>query len=356
MNLSIRATKRLGPFSLDADLAVSGARVGVFGPSGSGKSTVTRLLAGLLRPDRGEIHLDGKILFSDRHRIDLSPESRRVAMVTQNPALFPHLTVRGNLLFGWRRQAPTAERRVDPSTVADALGLTPLLDRPVRNLSGGETQRVALGRAVLASPRLLVMDEPLTGLEDARRFQVIPYLRRTCERFGIPYLFISHSLLELRLLTDVVARMDGGTVVSVLSSEELALDAVDKQAGYANLLRVDSPREVGEMTAWRFGRGEIFLLPERGEAIDFGEALFELSARNMVLVRNNPGTVSARNLFPARVERLLDFGRMVGVELSCFGQEHLVAEVVREAAAELSLEPGLSLFVAVKATAFRRVG
>jgi molybdate transport system ATP-binding protein len=356
MNLSIRATKRLGPFSLDADLAVSGARVGVFGPSGSGKSTVTRLLAGLLRPDRGEISLDGTTLFSDRDRVDLPPERRRVAMVTQNPALFPHLTVRGNLLFGWRRQAPTAERRVDPSTVADALGLTPLLDRPVRNLSGGETQRVALGRAVLASPRLLVMDEPLTGLEDARRFQVIPYLRRTCERFGIPYLFISHSLLELRLLTDVVARMDGGTVVSVLSSEELALDAVDKQAGYANLLRVDSPREVGEMTAWRFGRGEIFLLPERGEAIDFGEALFELSARNMVLVRNNPGTVSARNLFPARVERLLDFGRMVGVELSCFGQEHLVAEVVREAAAELSLEPGLSLFVAVKATAFRRVG
>jgi molybdate transport system ATP-binding protein len=356
MNLVLRTGKRLGRLRLDIDLAVSGTRVGIFGSSGSGKSTVTRLLAGLLRPDSGEILLDDTTLFSERKGIDLPPERRRVTMVTQNPALFPHLTVRGNLLFGWKRRTMGTDRPVDPAKVAEALGLTPLLDHPVRNLSGGETQRVALGRAILASPRLLVMDEPLTGLDDTRRFQVIPYLRRTCEKFGIPYLFISHSLLEMRLLTDVVARIEGGKVVSVLSSEDLALSTVAKQEGYMNLLRVDSPREVGEMTAWRFGKGEIFLLPDRGEAIDFGEAIFELAARNMVLVQKNPGTVSARNLFPARVERLLDFGRMVGVELSCFGQEHLVVEVVREAAAELSLEPGLSLFVAVKATAFRRVG
>ncbi len=264
MNLSIRATKRLGPFLLDADFAVSGTRIGVFGPSGSGKSTVMRLLAGLLRPDSGEIVLDGTTLFSDRGGIDIPPERRRVAMVTQNPALFPHLTVRGNLLFGWRR-APAAERQADPPSVADALGLTALLDRPVRNLSGGETQRVALGRAVLASPRLLVMDEPLTGQDDARRFQVIPYLRRTCERFGIPFLFISPSILEMRLLADVVARIEVGRFTSVLSPDDLAFATVDGPSGYADLLQAHSPREVGEMTAWRFGKGEIHIHPDGGK-------------------------------------------------------------------------------------------
>jgi molybdate transport system ATP-binding protein len=150
------------------------------------------MLAGLIQPDDGEIFLDGQCLYSSTRRVNMAPERRRIAVVFQHHTLFPHLNVRSNLLYGFRRSSPE-NRTVDFDTLVDVLKLGNLLDRGVNNLSGGEKQRVALGRAVLANPRLLLMDEPLTGLDDNLRFQIIPYLKSVGERFNIPYIFISHS-------------------------------------------------------------------------------------------------------------------------------------------------------------------
>ena len=136
-------------------------------------------------------------------RINLRSEQRRIAMVFQQHCLFPHLNVRNNLLYGFKR-CPAEYRTIDFDTLVGVLKLEELLDRGVTNLSGGEKQRVALGRAILANPRLLLMDEPLSALDDTLRFQIIPYLKSVSEQFGIPYLFISHSLLEMRLMTDTV--------------------------------------------------------------------------------------------------------------------------------------------------------
>ena len=183
MKLEVTLRKNLGTFCLDTAFAVEGTRIGVFGPSGSGKSTLFGLLAGLIRPDAGVIRLDDDILFDRTRGIELPPEKRRIGVVFQQAHLFPHLSVRRNLLYGWQRLT-SQERRIDPQALITVLHLETLLDRKVTTLSGGERQRVALGRAVLACPRLLIMDEPLTGLDEISQVPDYPLpqpgLRRVC--------------------------------------------------------------------------------------------------------------------------------------------------------------------------------
>ena len=210
MKLRMRAAKSFGGFTLTTDFTTEGERIGIFGNSGGGKSTLVNLLAGLLKPDSGEIILDDICLFSDSRGINLPPEKRRIAMVFQQHCLFPHMNVRNNLLYGFKR-SPPHQRRVDFDALVALLKLGELLGRGVTNLSGGEKQRVALGRAILANPRLLLMDEPLSALDDTLRFQIIPYLKSVSEHFGIPYLFISHSMVEMRLVTDTVLVVERGS-------------------------------------------------------------------------------------------------------------------------------------------------
>ena len=190
-------------FRFSAAFSLTASRCGIFGPSGSGKSTLMHLLAGLLNPDRGTISLAGQTLFDAGAGINVPSEQRRIGVVFQHAHLFPHMDVRRNLFYGWRR-TETAERRIAPEALIEVLNLGHLLDRGVNRLSGGERQRVALGRTVLACPRLILMDEPLTGLDEELKYQIIPYLKRVLAEFDIPLLFISHSLREMRLMTDEV--------------------------------------------------------------------------------------------------------------------------------------------------------
>jgi len=343
--------KSLPAFDFSADCAINGDRVGIFGASGSGKSTLVNLLAGLLEPDSGEIILDGDFLFSREKRINLRPEQRRIAIVFQQHCLFPHLNVKNNLLYGFRR-CPAEQRNIDFGTLVSVLRLEELLDRGVNNLSGGEKQRVALGRAVLANPRLLLMDEPLSALDDTLRFQVIPYLRSVSEQFKIPYLFISHSLVEMRLMVEQVLVVAGGTVVRQTGTEELARSLMHQSpVGYINLLRLSSPGRVDDLYSYRFGAGE--LLISAGSLQQ--ESLFELSSKDIILFKKHPEACSARNLLPCSVVGTFASGNRVGVELAS-GEGRLVAEVVHQAAQELGIAAGSELFAAIKASAFRRVG
>src|SRR6185369_8954021 len=238
MQLSMTTRKSFGAFTLTTDFNVSGDRVGIFGVSGSGKSTLVSMLAGLVEPDDGEIVLDGDCLFSSAQVINLRPEQRRISMVFQQHCLFPHLSVRNNLLYGFNR-CPKNLRTIDFDTLVAVLKLDGLLGRGVTKLSGGEKQRVALGRAILANPRLLLMDEPLSALDDSLRFQIIPYLKSVSEQFCIPYLFISHSLLEMRLMSDQVLNVAGGRIIGISTAEELARQRLGaSQIGYINLLRL----------------------------------------------------------------------------------------------------------------------
>jgi len=351
MQLSMAVHKSFGAFTLTTDFSVSGDRVGIFGVSGSGKSTLVGLLAGLLQPDRGEIILDGDCIFSSKGRINLRPEERRIAMVFQQHCLFPHLSVKSNLLYGFRR-CPPEHRTIDIDTLISVLKLEGLLERGVTNLSGGEKQRVALGRAILANPRLLLMDEPLSALDDSLRFQIIPYLKSVSERFNIPYLFISHSLVEMRLMTDTALVFEKGNMVEQTSSEQLARNRMgDSTVGYINLLRLGDPSQVDGLFSYRWGAGELFI----SAGSDEPEALFELSSKDIMLFKQHPEAVSARNLIKCTVISTFASGNRVGVELAS-GEGRLVAEVVKQAVVDLKIDIGSELYVAIKASAFRRMG
>ncbi|HEY5995526.1 MAG TPA: molybdenum ABC transporter ATP-binding protein [Candidatus Deferrimicrobiaceae bacterium] len=350
MRLELSCRKTLGRFALDAGLSVSGDRIGLFGPSGSGKSTLVGAIAGLVAPDSGRIVLDGDVLFDREKGIDIPADRRRIAVVFQEAHLFPHLDVRGNLLYGHRR-APADARRLSLEPVAEALELSPLLSRSVRKLSGGERQRVALGRALLSNPRLLLLDEPLSALDDALRHRVIPFLRKTFDAFGVPFLFISHAMLEMRLMTEQVAVVEAGRIVDVTNAEELALRRMGAGgAGYVNLLRLTDPVPRNGLSVYRWGGTELVLSCD-GKP---GETIFELSARDIILIREHPGAISARNLLPCRVVRGHAFEGRVGIELSC-GGERLIAEVMRETAQALDIRPGQPIFAAIKASAFREL-
>jgi len=350
MKLHIDIEKKLGTFSLQVKADVSGERTGIFGESGSGKSTLMHLVSGLMLPDRGEIILDDQCLFSSLKNINISAAQRRIAIVFQQAMLFPHLSVRANLLYGFKR-CHTENRLIKPETLIERLKLQPLLQRGVEHLSGGEKQRVALGRAVLANPRLLLMDEPLSALDDTLRFQIIPYLRSVSEEFRIPYLFISHSLTEMQLMTDQILEIKNGHRINETTAEQLARNRMAQSPnGYINLLHLSNPQQESGLYTYKWGSNTLFV--SAGKHAE--QSLFELSSREIILFKKHPEAISARNLLDCRVAEMFDSDGRVGVVLSANG-EKLVAEIVRQAADELDITIGSSLFAAIKASSFRRL-
>lgn len=202
-----------GDFTMAARAEAGAGVTGVFGPSGSGKSTLLALIAGLLRPGRGVIRADGDVLVDTASDRFVPPWERHFGLVFQDGQLFPHLTVRRNLLYGHDRIAPQM-RRHDLQSVAELLEIVPLLDRRPALLSGGERQRVALGRALLYSPRLLLLDEPLSSLDERLKQQILPFLRRIKEETRVPMLYVTHSRNEIDYLADAVVTMDRGRLAT----------------------------------------------------------------------------------------------------------------------------------------------
>lgn len=192
MRFEIRVRKRLGDLALDVDLATDSPIAALFAPSGAGKTSLLNLVAGLLRPDAGRIAIGGETLFDSAAGIDLPPQRRRIGYVFQDRRLFPHLTVRANLLY--------ARRDAGLGPTLELLGIGHLLDRYPANLSGGEAQRVAIGRALLADPRVLLFDEPLSHLDRARRDEILALIARLRDETGLPMLYVTHDASEIDVL------------------------------------------------------------------------------------------------------------------------------------------------------------
>src|SRR5246500_5690542 len=209
--LSIDVVKQLGEFSLEASFESQGRVTGLFGASGSGKTSLVNMIAGLLRPDRGTISIDGDILDDTGKAIHVQPWRRRIGYVFQDARLFPHLNVTQNLDYG-RRMNRLAEDAAQRKRVTELLDIGHLLDRRPGKLSGGEKQRVALGRALLSRPRLLLLDEPLGSLDEERKADILPYLVRLRDQSAIPMIYVSHSADEVRALaTQVIIVQQGHT-------------------------------------------------------------------------------------------------------------------------------------------------
>lgn len=202
-----------GSFELEARADIAGGVTGICGPSGSGKSTLLLLIAGLLKPQAGHLRIDGDVLVDRAHRTFVPAWRRHFGLVFQDGQLFPHLSVRENLLYGHARLAPDA-RLFALDTVLQLLEIGHLLERRPALLSGGERQRVALGRALLYSPRLLLLDEPLSSLDGRLKQQILPFLKRVRDETRIPMLYVSHSPAEVEFLADRVLRMDRGRLLA----------------------------------------------------------------------------------------------------------------------------------------------
>lgn len=349
--LKVRVVKTLGDFSLDVGIETGAGVTALFGPSGSGKTSVIQSVAGLIRPDRGRIVADGRSLFDSDRGIDLPPEARRLGYVFQEGRLMPHLTVAGNLRFGMNRVLP-AERRVHFDDVVGVLGIGHLLDRRPRHLSGGEKQRVAIGRALLASPLILLMDEPLAALDEARKAEVLPFLTKLSDHFPIPILYVSHSMDEVLLLADHLVLMDKGRVVAngpveeLLSRPDLRAHTGLGAAGAVVWASVARHDPANHATILDFPGGEIVV----GSVDMIPGALVRLriQARDIALSLDPPGRISMRNVLKATVSAVeLGDGPLVDVSLDC-GGSRLWAQISRKAQNDLALASGMPVWAMVK--------
>jgi molybdate transport system ATP-binding protein len=212
--LRLDVTKQLGEFSLEASFTSEGRVTGLFGASGAGKTSLINMIAGLLKPDRGIIAIDGETLDDTSARVHVPAHRRRIGYVFQDARLFPHLDVGQNLDYG-RRMNGLAEDPAQRKRVTDLLDIGGLLDRRPGKLSGGERQRVALGRALLSKPRLLLLDEPLGSLDEGRKVEILPYLGRLRDEANVPMVYVSHDAAELRQLATQIVMLRHGRVTAL---------------------------------------------------------------------------------------------------------------------------------------------
>ncbi|WP_179379496.1 molybdenum ABC transporter ATP-binding protein [Jannaschia marina] len=343
--LEVAVTRRAGDFTLDVTLAAASGVTAVFGPSGAGKTTLARCLAGLARPDAGRIVLDGKVLFDGR--TNLAPHRREIGYVFQEPRLFPHLDVERNLLYG-------APRGADPSDVAEMLGIAPLLARRPGGLSGGEAARVAIGRALLRRPKLLILDEPLAALDLRRRHVVLPWLERL-RGAGIPMLYISHAIEEVARLADTLVLLkDGrvghaGPVADILADPLVAADLGPEQAG-ALLEGPVAPGQDGLVTVrTAVGAMQVAGVPEGAR-----HARLRVRAEDVIVATEMPRGLSALNVLPVRIAAMQDeHGPGVMLRLEA-GRGALLARVTRRSCAALGLAVGRDVWAVVKTSGVAR--
>jgi molybdate transport system ATP-binding protein len=211
--LRVDVFKKLGEFTVDVSFTSEGRVTGLFGSSGAGKTSLVSMIAGLTTPDRGVIAIDKAILFDGNNGINVPPHRRRIGYVFQDARLFPHLSVAQNLDYG-RRMNKLARDLAEESRITEMLDIGHLLDRRPGGLSGGERQRVALGRALLSQPRLLLLDEPMGALDEARKAEILPYLKRLRDEGDVPMVFVSHDLEEMRQLATQVVMLKHGRVAA----------------------------------------------------------------------------------------------------------------------------------------------
>lgn len=354
---AIRARLRVdyADFRLDVDLALPGRGVtALFGHSGSGKTTLLRCVAGLERGASGQLEINGACWQDSARGLFVPPHRRAIGYVFQDANLFTHLSVRRNLQFGMKRVA-AAERRVAWDQAVDLLGIGHLLERMPARLSGGERQRVGMARALLTSPRLLLMDEPLAALDLKRKHEILPYLERLHDELDIPVLYVSHSPDEVARLADHLVLLDQGRAIAQGELRE-TLARLDLPTAFSDDAGVVVEGEIAghdpayHLTRLVFPGGEV-LVSQRPQAI--GQRLrFRVHARDVSLALERAEGSSISNLLPARVEALAaaDTPAHVLVRLDAGGTP-LLARITRRSADQLGVAPGKALWAQIKTVA-----
>jgi molybdate transport system ATP-binding protein len=350
MSLAVRFSHHFSSLQLDIDFETPTPGVtALFGPSGCGKSTVVMAVAGLLRPDRGRITLDGAVLTDTATGDRLPPERRRIGMVFQDARLFPHMRVLQNLRYGMRR-APPGPIRLDD--VVDLLGIAPLLGRRPRALSGGERQRVAIGRALLAQPALLAMDEPLASLDAPRKAEILPFLARLKTALKLPILYVTHSPEELASLADTLVLLKAGRVIAAGPLEEIIARSDLPLARRDDAGAVLTARVAGHDAARRLTRlqaaGVTLWVPLLDRATGV-QLRLRVPARDVILAIADPGPTSVHNVLAGHVRAVTQdsAAHIALVEIALDGGV-LLARVTPDAVEKLALAAGRPVLALVK--------
>jgi molybdate transport system ATP-binding protein len=353
----LRCRIPLANFELDIDVSFDARVTSIFGPSGAGKTTLLDAIAGLRPIADGEIEINGRTLYSSARGLNLSPQQRGLGYVPQEGALFPHLSVRKNILFGAERHRDTDNAQgITIDHVLEVLEIGKLLDRSITELSGGEAQRVALARAVLSRPQLLLLDEPLAALDIALKERILPYLGRVRDEFGIPMIYVTHNLTEVLTLADWVLMIQQGRLVTqgipreALRSALTIMQIPDEQ--FENVFTatfIEADARAGRTRVRLRSGAELFIpyLPQPANR----SLQIRVSADDILIGTQRPEGISAGNVIAGTVHgiELVDGQALVTVSA---GEEFFV-RLTSGAVARLELKEGTPVFLIIKTRSFR---
>ncbi|ELY4374309.1 molybdenum ABC transporter ATP-binding protein ModC [Cronobacter sakazakii] len=345
--LELNFTQVLGKHRLTVNETLPGSGItAVFGVSGAGKTSLINAISGLTRPQHGRIVLNDRVLSDTETDTFLLPEKRRVGYVFQDARLFPHYKVRGNLKYGMAKEMASQFDKL-----VTLLGIEPLLDRLPGTLSGGEKQRVAIGRALLTAPELLLLDEPLASLDVPRKRELLPYLQRLAREINIPMLYVSHSLEEILHLADKVLVLEQGEVKAFGSLEDIWGSSVmhpwlppEQQSSVLKVTVLEHHPHYA-MTALALGDQHLWV--NRIEKPLQTALRIRIQASDVSLVLQPPLQSSIRNILRARVAQCYDDNGQVEVQLEV-GLRTLWARISPWARDELAIKPGLWLYAQIK--------
>jgi molybdate transport system ATP-binding protein len=350
--LSVDIKQRLGAFSLDVQFVSKAKVIALFGRSGSGKTSIVNAIAGVSRPTAGAIRIDDTVLFDQTRGIWVPPAKRRVGYVFQDGLLFPHMTVAKNLTYGQAAVGIEGTERIDADKVIEVLGLRDLLSRHPANLSGGERQRVAIGRALLANPRMLLLDEPLASLDDQRKRDVMQYIERLRDEFGIPMVLVSHSHDEVaRLAEEMVLISDGrviqtGAVEDIMSRLDLSPLTGRFEAGSVIRATVAAHDDQYALTTLAFTGGTL-LVPKIDAAVG-DVATARIRARDVSVALTAPTDISINNVLHGVVRDIRrDTGPIVDLQVQV-GDALILARITRLSADKLALRAELPVYLLLK--------
>ena len=350
MSLDIDVEHARGSFRLAAKFAAQPGVTALFGRSGSGKSTLVDIVAGLIRPERGRVVIDGTTLVDTDRGVFVPKHRRRVGYVFQDSRLFPHLNVRQNLLYGrWFSRGPGGVVG-DFGSIVELLGIGALVERTPESLSGGEKQRVAIGRALLAHPQLLLMDEPLASLDEQRRAEILPYIERLRD-IGVPILYVSHSVVEVARLATTVVILSEGAVTAVGPVADILPLAEASDGGSVLEAVVERHDDAFQLTTLASRAGAL-QVPRLAAAAGATVRAY-IRARDVMLSLQPPQDISALNVLAGKVAQIAPSGAQADVRLDCNGAT-IIARLTTKSVQRLALAPGRPVFAVIKSVSFER--
>lgn len=345
--LSLNVMQQQGDHVLEVDLQIPAKGItAIFGVSGAGKTSLINAISGLTQPQRGRIQLHDRVLFDAEQKIALPPEKRRIGYVFQDARLFPHYRVRGNLQYG---MAPKMKAQFD--SLVSLLGLEALLPRFPLSLSGGEKQRVAIGRALLTAPDMLLLDEPLASLDLPRKRELMPYLQKLAKQVDIPMLYVSHSLEEILQLADNVLVLDAGKVKAFGPLERVWSSSAMRPwlpvSELTSVLRVQVLEQHPDYPMTALSLGDQHIWVSRVNQPVKTPLRIRIASADVSLALQPPQHSSIRNILPAQVVELLEVGDQVEVKLR-IGISELWARITPWARDELGIRPDQWLYAQIK--------